>query len=76
MILVGVIIKDRPIKQHINVVFAMTTSFVTRSVKTQHNRASLNFQYKALNTMGEILLYLLKKFRKIFECLFLSEGGG
>ena len=33
------------------------TITVTRSAKTRHNSASLNFQYKALNTMGEILVY-------------------
>ena len=32
-------------------------TFVTRSARTQHNPASLNLQYKALNTMGEILVY-------------------
>ena len=39
--------------------------FVTGSAKTRHNRASLNFQYNALNTMGEILAYF-KKYYRIF----------
>jgi len=38
---------------------------VTGSAKTRHNRASLNFQYKALNSMGEILAYF-KKYYGIF----------
>ena len=38
---------------------------VTGSVKTWHNRASLNFRFKALNTMGEILTYS-KKYYGIF----------
>jgi len=39
--------------------------FVTRSAKTRHNRASQNFQYKALNVMGEILAYF-KRYYGIF----------
>ena len=35
----------------------VAVTYVTRSVKTRHNRASLNFQYKALNTMGKIFVY-------------------
>jgi len=31
---------------------------VTGSAKTQHNRASQNFQYKALNIMGKYLRIL------------------
>ena len=30
---------------------------VTGSAKKGHNRTSLNLQYKALNTLGEILAY-------------------
>jgi len=33
-------------------------TIVTRSVKTRHNCASVNFQYKILNVMGKILAYL------------------
>ena len=32
-------------------------TYVTGSAKTRHNRANINLQYKALNTMGEILQY-------------------
>jgi len=38
---------------------------VTGSAKTRHNRTSLNFQYKSLNVMGEILKYF-KKYYGIF----------
>ena len=38
---------------------------MTESAKTRHNRTSLNFQYKALNTMGKILVYF-KKYYRIF----------
>ena len=31
--------------------------YVTGSAKKGHNRTSLNLQYKALNTLGEILAY-------------------
>ena len=32
-------------------------TFVTGSVKKGHNRTSLYLQYKAFNTLGEILAY-------------------
>ena len=32
-------------------------TYVTRFVKKGHNHTSLNLQYKALNTLGEILAY-------------------
>ena len=35
---------------------------MARSVKTQHNCASLNLQYKALNTISEILAYYFEHF--------------
>ena len=34
-----------------------TALIVTGSAKKGHNRTSLNIQYKALNTLGEILVY-------------------
>ena len=37
-----------------------TFIYVTRSVKRGHNRTSLNLQYKALNTLDEILVYYWK----------------
>jgi len=40
-------------------------AIVTGYAKTWHNRTSLNFQYKALNGMGEILAYF-KKYYGIF----------
>ena len=42
---------------------------MTRSAKTEHNRASLNLQYKALNTLDACLHIVAK----ILEHLFLSE---
>ena len=33
------------------------STIVTGSAKKGHNRTSLNLQYKALNTLGEILAY-------------------
>ena len=37
--------------------FILLSPQVTGSAKTRHNRASLTLQYKALNTLGEILAY-------------------
>ena len=53
------------------------TIYVTRSVKTRHNHASLNLQYKALNTIGETFVYcvLLKKFHISLNALFLVKKG-
>ena len=50
-------------------------TYVTGSAKTRHNRASLNFQYKALNAMGEILAYFEKYYGIFFECLVRREGN-
>ena len=45
------------IRQLVSVYIVQVWSFVTGSAKTRHNHASLNLQYKALNTLGEILAY-------------------
>ena len=37
--------------------FDQILAYVTGSAKKGHNRTSLNLQYKALNTLGEILAY-------------------
>ena len=44
--------------------------YVTGSAKTRHNRASLNFQYKALNAVGETLAYFKKYYRFFLNALF------
>jgi len=41
-------------------------------LRKSDNRESLNFQYKALNVMGEILAYFKKILRNFFECLIRS----
>ena len=49
--------------------------YVTGSEKTQHNHASLNLQYTALNTMGEVhVLFFLNW--NFFEHFVLSEEKG
>ena len=40
-----------------NIQYCLSLLFVTGSAKKGHNRTSLNLQYKALNTLGEILAY-------------------
>ena len=51
----------------------MSVSWVTGSAKTQHNRTSLNFQYKALNVMGEILAYFKKYYGIILNTWFIEK---
>ena len=46
---------------------------MTESVKTWHNCARLNLQYKPLITMGKILAYFNTKNCTIFKHVFLSE---
>ena len=40
--------------------------YVTGSAKKGHNRTSLNLQYKALNTLGEILENSVNFFTPLF----------
>ena len=41
-------------------VYLLQVTIVTGSVKTGHNRTSLNLQYKALNTLGAYLRIVKK----------------
>ena len=45
------------------------------SAKKGHNRTSLNLQYKALNTLGEILAYYFKNSVNCFNPSFLVKEG-
>ena len=61
--------KEKLPEESPNVIFR----YVTGSAKTRHNRASLNFQYKALNTMGEILAYFKKYYGFFLNAWFLEK---
>jgi len=51
--------------------FIFSIQFMTRSVKTRHNR--LNFQYKALIAMGEILAYFKKYYGIFLNAWFIEK---
>ena len=49
---------------------------MTGSAKKGHNRTSLNLQYKALNTLGEIFAYLNQTLRvNLLNASFLVKEG-
>jgi len=63
------------VHQSVNIIIAKKVNklvYVTGSAKTWHNRASQNFQYKALNVMREMLAYF-KKYYKIFLNVWFVE---
>jgi len=47
--------------------------YVTGSAKTRHNRASLNFQYKALNVMDKLLVCFKKNYRIFLNAWFIEK---
>ena len=46
---------------------------MTGSAKIRHNCASLNFQYKALNILGEILAYFKKYYGFFLNAWFVEK---
>jgi len=47
--------------------------YVTGYAKTRHNRTSLNFQYKVLNAIGEILVYFKKHYGIFLNAWFVEK---